>query len=60
MENGQDVHDNDQLVSQPEPVKNQATSRLSGVHVDNADTDDQEDAGKTCKIGSSVHHRVTS
>lgn len=52
MENGQDVHDNDQLVGQPEPVEDQATSRLSGVHVDNADTYNQEDTRKTCKNGS--------
>lgn len=52
MENGQDVHDNDQLVGQPEPVEDQATSRLSGVHVNNADTYNQEDTRKTCKNGS--------
>lgn len=52
MENGQDVHDNDQLVGQPEPVEDQATSRLSGVHVDNADTYNQKDTRKTCKNGS--------
>lgn len=60
VENGQDVHDNDQLVSQPEPVEDQATSRLSGVHVDNADTYNQEDTGKTCKTAPSLHQKVTS
>lgn len=39
-------------MGQPEPVEDQATSRLSGVHVDNADTYNQEDTRKTCKNGS--------
>lgn len=39
-------------MGQPEPVEDQATSRLSGVHVDNADTHNKEDTRKTYKNGS--------
>ena len=40
MQDGQHVHDNDELVRQPESVKDKTAGKLCRKHVDDADDDD--------------------
>ena len=47
MQDGQDIHDNDQFVRQPEGVEDETARELCRKHVDDTDNDDEQDAGES-------------